>query len=97
MILSGKVAIVTGGTGALGGAVVDALLSAGAVVAVPYRHAGELEALRERLGRTGDAALSGAQVDLTDEQGVRAYYDQVAAPSGGLDDRRNRRAGWRGG
>ncbi len=97
MSLSGKVAIVTGGTGALGGAVVEALLSAGAAVAVPYRHAGELEALRERLGRASNAALSGAQVDLTDEQGVRAYYDQVAATAGGLDILVNVAGGFDGG
>ncbi len=97
MSLSGKVAIVTGGTGALGSAVVEALLSAGATVAVPYRHAGELEALRERLGRTSEAALSGAQVDLTDEQGVRAYYDQVAGTAGGLDILVNVAGGFDGG
>ena len=41
--LSGKTALVTGGTGALGGAVVAALLAEGARVAVPYRKGGDLE------------------------------------------------------
>lgn len=97
MSLSGKVAIVTGGAGALGSAVVAALLTAGATVAVPYRRSGELEALRERLGLSADAALSGAPVDLTDEEAVRAYYGRVAESLGGIDILINAAGGFDGG
>ncbi len=45
MRLSGKTAVVTGGVGALGGAVVKALLEAGARVSVPFRKPGELGSL----------------------------------------------------
>lgn len=44
MSLLGRSAIVTGGTGGLGSAVVKTLLEAGARVAVPFRRAGELRA-----------------------------------------------------
>ncbi len=97
MSLQGKVAIVTGGAGALGGAVVSTLLAAGAAVAVPYRHEGELEALRQQLGLAADAALSGAVVDLTAETAVQAYYRQVAAELGGIDILVNVAGGFAGG
>ncbi len=97
MSLQGKVAIVTGGAGALGSAVVSTLLAAGATVAAPYRHEGELEALRQQLGLTADAALSGAVVDLTAEAAVQAYYGQVAAEHGGIDILVNVAGGFAGG
>ena len=49
MMLEGKTAIVTGGTGALGAAIVRAFLAEGARVAVPFRKEGELERLRAGL------------------------------------------------
>jgi NAD(P)-dependent dehydrogenase (short-subunit alcohol dehydrogenase family) len=66
--------IVTGGTGALGGAVVGALVEAGAVCHVPYIHAGEAErfALRghERVTLVPD-------MQLTDESAVGRLYASV--------------------
>jgi NAD(P)-dependent dehydrogenase (short-subunit alcohol dehydrogenase family) len=84
MTLSGKVAIVTGGTGGLGEAVVKLLLTEGAAVDVPHRQAGDLDQLRERIGLGTDAALGGATLDLTDEGAVGAYYEQVAARHGAI-------------
>jgi NAD(P)-dependent dehydrogenase (short-subunit alcohol dehydrogenase family) len=85
MILSGKSAIVTGGTGALGSAVVKVFLEAGARVCVPYRKAGELDRLREQLSLDVESPLSGAVVDLTDEAAVTDYAESVAEDRGGLD------------
>ena len=85
MDLKEKSAVVTGGAGALGGAVVAALLEAGARVSVPVRKPGELDSLRQRLGLDSDAALSGAVVDLTDETAVNDYAASVAEERGGLD------------
>jgi NAD(P)-dependent dehydrogenase (short-subunit alcohol dehydrogenase family) len=84
MTLSGKVAIVTGGTGGLGEAVVKLLLAEGAAVDVPHRQAGDLDQLRERIGLGAAAALGGATLDLTDEGAVGAYYQQVAARHGAI-------------
>lgn len=97
MSLAGKVAIVTGGTGGLGGAVVAALLGAGAAVFAPHRREGELEALRERAGLPADAALSGAVLDLTDESAVRAAYAAAAERLGGVDILVNIAGGFDGG
>jgi NAD(P)-dependent dehydrogenase (short-subunit alcohol dehydrogenase family) len=97
MILSGKVAIVTGGAGALGGAVVQALLAAGATVDVPIRRAGELEGMRERLEADDGDRLRGSQLELTDEDAVSAYYRQVADDLGGIDILVNLAGGFGGG
>lgn len=97
MALTGKVAIVTGGTGGLGAAVVKTLLDAGAAVAVPHRKADDLPKLRDSLGLTAESPLSGAIVDLTDEAAVAAYYDSVAQTYGGIDMLVNVAGGFGGG
>jgi NAD(P)-dependent dehydrogenase (short-subunit alcohol dehydrogenase family) len=97
MSLVGKLAIVTGGAGALGGAVVQALLDAGATVVVPHQQPGELDALRARLGLDDAAALHGDPLDLTDEEAVRAAYHRVAADHGGIDILVNIAGGFDGG
>lgn len=97
MILSGKVAVVTGGAGALGGAVVAALLEVGASVIVPHHKPGELDALRERLGLGPGAPLSGEPLDLADEGAVGAAYARFAADHGGLDMLVNIAGGFGGG
>src|SRR5438309_2580072 len=66
--------VVTGGTGALGIAVVGALLEAGAVCHVPYRS--EDEAMR--FPHRGNANLTlPALGDLGDEAEVNAYYQGI--------------------
>ena len=82
--LSGKTAIVTGGTGGLGATVVGELLSAGARVAVPFRKAGELDRLRASAGIATGAPLWGALVDVTDEGAVSEFYESVSEDRGGL-------------
>jgi NAD(P)-dependent dehydrogenase (short-subunit alcohol dehydrogenase family) len=95
-ILDGKVAIVTGGTGGLGAAIVALFLDAGAAVVVPHRAAGDLDALRER---SGDAAarLDGMLLDLTDEEAVARSYTTVAEQQGGIDILVNVAGGFGGG
>ena len=65
-------AVVTGGTGALGRAVVTTLLAEGARVAVPFRRPGDLDLLRKSMGIGPEEPLSGALLDLTDEPALTA-------------------------
>lgn len=67
--------VITGGTGALGVAVVSALLAAGAVCHVPYRNEEEAERFPHRDNRGVSLIALG---DLADEVAVSAFY-------GGLD------------
>ena len=76
MRLEGHVAVVTGGTGALGRAVVSAFLAAGARVVATTRHAVDGES-HER--------LSIEAVDLTDEQSMLALADTVRERYGRCD------------
>lgn len=95
--LDSKVAIVTGGTGGLGEAVVAALLAAGAAVVVPHRRAADLAELRARLGLPESAPLGGMVLDLTDEAAVQRAYAEAAAQHGGLDILVNIAGGYGGG
>jgi NAD(P)-dependent dehydrogenase (short-subunit alcohol dehydrogenase family) len=90
-------AVVTGGTGALGGAVVEAFLGAGARVAVPFRRSAELEELRKTRGLGGGSDLSGTILDLTDETSVLDWFESVAEDRGGLDVLVNAAGGFGGG
>ncbi|MGB9751618.1 SDR family oxidoreductase [Roseiflexus castenholzii] len=96
-MLAGKIAIVTGGAGALGGAVVQALLNAGATVWVPYVGTDDLDRLRKRIALPTDAILDGAPLDLTDEVAVYQAYGQVADTYGGIDILVNIAGGFAGG
>ncbi|HZL31920.1 MAG TPA: SDR family oxidoreductase [Pseudolabrys sp.] len=72
MDFSGKRVVVTGGTGALGGAVVGPLLSAGATCTVPYVHDGEME----RFVHRDNGKLKLVKVsDLASEADVAKVYD----------------------
>jgi NAD(P)-dependent dehydrogenase (short-subunit alcohol dehydrogenase family) len=73
--VTGRVAIVTGGTGALGQSVTSRLLSTGATVCIPYVVAAELEALRARVG--AGASLHCAHVDIIDEAAFGGFVRGV--------------------
>jgi NAD(P)-dependent dehydrogenase (short-subunit alcohol dehydrogenase family) len=87
--------IVTGGTGALGRALVRQLLEGGARVAVPYRSEDEWRALRAEAG--AGAALHGTAADLADAARARAFVDAAAAQLGVLDGLALVAGGWAGG
>lgn len=75
--------VVAGGTGALGGAVVETLLAQGARVAVPYRSSRGFESLRGRL-RAPDA-LWGAPADIASVVGARAFFAEAVKTLAGID------------
>ncbi|MEM6798606.1 MAG: SDR family oxidoreductase [Planctomycetota bacterium] len=74
--LTGEVAAVVGGTGALGGAMADALAGAGAKVAVLGRNADRGQAAVDRLTALGpDAAFFAA--DALDKHSLAAARDEI--------------------
>ncbi|HEY2797798.1 MAG TPA: SDR family oxidoreductase [Thermoanaerobaculia bacterium] len=80
---SGRVAIVAGGTGALGRAVSLAFLAEGAAVVATYRRKEELDRLT---AEAPDASrLEGTMADVTDESGAETLVSGVAARHGRLD------------
>jgi NAD(P)-dependent dehydrogenase (short-subunit alcohol dehydrogenase family) len=83
--LSGRVAVVTGGTGALGQAVTLRLLADGAIVAVPYAVEAEREALTQRIGAADRQCLIVQSVDVIDVKAMTAFAESVVAARGKID------------
>jgi NAD(P)-dependent dehydrogenase (short-subunit alcohol dehydrogenase family) len=79
------VAVVTGGTGALGQAVTLRLLADGAVVAVPYVVMRERDQLRERVAPGDHDRLVTEPVDVTDLAAMTTFAAQVVAARGTID------------
>jgi NAD(P)-dependent dehydrogenase (short-subunit alcohol dehydrogenase family) len=71
----GRAVVITGGTGGLGTAVVEALLAAGATCHIPYLVEAEAQAFRHRDSKQ---VTLYPQVNLTDEDAVGRLYGQVA-------------------
>jgi NAD(P)-dependent dehydrogenase (short-subunit alcohol dehydrogenase family) len=74
MDYQGRTVVITGGTGGLGTAVVEALLAVGATCHIPYLVEAEAQAFRHRADRR---VTLYPQVNLTDEDAVGRFYQQV--------------------
>lgn len=86
MDLTGKTALVTGGSGGIGAQICRTLAELGATVAVGY-HRGEEAAKRtadELTKATGVAALT-CRIDVRDAEQTRAAVNEVTAALGRLD------------
>ena len=94
-VLHSRGVVVTGGTGALGRALVRVLVDGGARVAVPFRGEAEWRALQEEIGAS--PALFGAAADLADPSAARAFLDEAASRLGTLDGLALTAGAWRGG
>jgi NAD(P)-dependent dehydrogenase (short-subunit alcohol dehydrogenase family) len=90
-----RAAIVTGGTGALGRAVVKRLLAAGTRVAVSYRRADEWRSLKQEAG--ADAPLFGFEADLADAGRAGDFVTRASERLGALDAVALVAGGWAGG
>ena len=96
MRFSGKLIVVTGGTGGLGRAVSLAFLQEGARVAVTYRDPAEFDALKTAAGSNASSLL-GEAVDVTDEAATRRFVDGILASGGQIDALVNAVGGYAGG
>jgi NAD(P)-dependent dehydrogenase (short-subunit alcohol dehydrogenase family) len=85
-VLAGRVAVVTGGTGALGQAVTLRLLADGAIVAVPYAVEAERERLTQRVPAADRQRLILQSADVIDVKAMtaRGKIDILVAGVGGF-------------
>lgn len=79
-----RVALVTGGTGALGNAVTIELLRSGARVAVSYRSLAEWEMLERKAAEHGQN-LFGQKIDLTRGEEVERMVTEISSRWGRID------------
>jgi rhamnulose-1-phosphate aldolase/alcohol dehydrogenase len=84
--LEGRVALVTGGAGGIGGATARRLLADGACVVLADLNAEALAAAEPALAKAyGTDRVRSAIVDVTDEAAVQAGFDLAAREYGGVD------------
>ncbi len=91
-----RVALVTGGTGGLGAAVIRAFLDRGCSVAVTYRDDAEIDGLRATIPAAGERLLP-VKADLADTDQVAQAVRQVVGTWARIDDLVNLVGGWAGG
>ncbi|HUR73469.1 MAG TPA: SDR family oxidoreductase [Sporichthya sp.] len=82
--LSGRRALVTGGTKGIGRAVVDALAAEGVAVAFCARTEAEVKQAETSLVESGAHAV-GTALDVADADALRAWVEASAAELGGID------------
>jgi NAD(P)-dependent dehydrogenase (short-subunit alcohol dehydrogenase family) len=85
MNLTGKSAIVTGGTKGIGRAIAEALVQAGVNVCLSARHEEEIERAVSDMGGLSEAGVVGAVCDVRDYEEVRALIAHTVSEFGGVD------------
>ena len=83
--LTGRVALVTGGSRGIGLAIAGALVGEGVNVAVTGRTDAALSAVRQRIEAAGPAAVETLQADVRRYDQVAGAIEAAAARFGGLD------------
>ena len=85
MKLSGKKAVVTGGTKGIGRAIAEALIRASVDVSISARHEADLKSATADLNEIGPGRCVGFVCDVRDEAQVRSFFEKTAAALNGLD------------
>src|SRR5215211_6466846 len=85
MNLSGKKAVVTGGTKGIGRAIAQALIRASVDVSISARHEDGIKRATAELNEIGPGRCVGFVCDVRDEAQVRSFFEKTAAALGGLD------------
>jgi NAD(P)-dependent dehydrogenase (short-subunit alcohol dehydrogenase family) len=88
--LDGYIALITGGTGGLGGAVTETLLRAGATTLVTYQDDAARDALQRRMAKAGllddqPGRLEPVHVDVTDSESIEACVRDGVTRHGKID------------
>ena len=85
MDLSGKVAIVTGGTKGIGRGIAEALISEGVNVCISARKRSEIDETVATLGGLGKGRIMGLVGDVRDHSQIKALFELTTLEFGGLD------------
>jgi 3-oxoacyl-[acyl-carrier protein] reductase len=85
MNLTGKSAVVTGGTKGIGLGIAEALVRSGVNVCISARHEEEVERAVSKLNQGGEGRAAGAVCDVRDDVQVRALIQHAVSEFGGLD------------
>lgn len=83
--LTGRVALVTGGTGYLGSAIAEALAEAGATVVISSRERARAEDAARRLPTTRGVEHFGVELDHMDEPSLHRGFDEAVSRAGTVD------------
>jgi 3-oxoacyl-[acyl-carrier protein] reductase len=83
--LTGKIAVVTGGTRGIGRAIAEKLLHEGASVAVCSRSPRNVEAVSKELKAETRVRFYGEAADVSKLEDVRRFFDNVDSRLGGVD------------
>ncbi|WP_339732847.1 SDR family NAD(P)-dependent oxidoreductase [uncultured Gimesia sp.] len=83
--LTGRAAIITGGSKGLGSAMAEGLASAGADVLLTSRHQEEVEATAAQIAQDYGVKAVGIQADVTNAEQVAAMTDRAISEFGKID------------
>ena len=85
MNLTGKVAIVTGGTRGIGRGIAEALAREGVNVCISARTANEVAEATEALNRLGGGKAVGFMCEVRDHAQVKSLFERTTTALGGID------------
>lgn len=85
MNLTGRVAVVTGGTKGIGRSIAAALMTEGANVCVSARKRSEIDETIDTLASLGKGRITGVVCDVRDYPQIKALFERTIEELGGLD------------